>query len=144
MRFAHRVRQQLPRLVALLADRERDAERHLQAGEVIACRVADLVRLHDDLEGVRLGPPRRQDVHVDRRAAADRDQQQLNRGEVGPLPGPDADRSAALVDRCVPAVFDPFQPYAAMRGISRHAVHTATRRGAGRGRLSVPRARMAR
>src|SRR5580693_3421383 len=137
--LAYRVRQPLARLVALLAVREGDAKRHLQAGEVMSGRVAGLIRRHDDLERVRLGPPRGEQVHVDRRAAADRDQQQLDRGEVGPVPGPDADLPAALVDRGVPAVLDPFQPHAAMCGICCHVLtvpHTAARAAAAcRGRV---------
>ena len=106
VRLARRVRQQCPGLVALFPSRERNAERHLQPSKMVASRVADLVRVHVDLKRVGLGPPRRQDVYVDRCAAPDRDQQQLDRGEVRAVTGPDVDRAAALVGRGVPAVLE--------------------------------------
>src|ERR1700722_16658026 len=90
---------------------------------MIPRRVPDLLRVDQHLERVRLGPARGQDVDVDGRAAADRGEQQLDRGEVGSCPGPHADLPATVIAGRVPAVLGPLEPYAAMRGVSRHAGH---------------------
>ena len=51
-----------------------------------------------DVERLRLGSTRREDVDVDRRAPADRRQQQLGRREVAVRAGAERHLAAALVD----------------------------------------------
>ena len=56
MRLAHCVGQYRPRGVALIGAGERDPERHLDASEVVARLVADLVRVDKHLEPVWFSP----------------------------------------------------------------------------------------
>src|SRR5215469_5352081 len=82
MRFLHNVRQYRPGLIALRSVGERDPERHLDIGEMVASLVAHLFRVDDHLERVWFGPARGHDVHIDGGATADRAKQQLRGGEV--------------------------------------------------------------
>ena len=118
VRLLHRVRQQGPGLVAALAFRKHHAERHGDVRQPVPASVAHLLRADLDGERVRLGPPRREDIDVDRGAAADRHEHQLDRREVGPVAGPDRDLPAALVGHDVPAVGDPRERNLAMRVLS--------------------------
>src|SRR5262245_12381256 len=117
MGLLDRVRQQCSRLVALLTLGEPDPEGHHDVGQMVARLVADLVRVHGDLERIGLGPARRQDVDVRRRAAAYPGEEQVDRGEVGASAGTDGDLAAAVVRDEVPGAPDALEPYAAVRGI---------------------------
>src|SRR5215469_14763326 len=130
MGLLDRVRQQRPRLVALLALGEPDPEGHHDVGQVVARRIADLVRVHGDLERVGLGPARRQDVDVRRRAAAYPGEEQVDRGEVGASAGADDDLAATVVRDQIPGALDALEAYAAVLGIrsSGHAGHLVTGR----------------
>ena len=125
MGLPDRIRQDGPCLVAALAVGEGDAEGHGDVGQVIAAAVPDLFRADLDLEAVGFGAARREDVDVDRRAAADRGQQEVNGSEVGSLANADRDLAAAVVDDGVPAVADPFDAHPAVRVLS-HGLHDAT------------------
>src|SRR6516162_2422203 len=119
VRPLHRGRQQRPGRVAALARREPDPERHGDVGQqVAALLVANLLRAGLHNERVRLGAPRGEDVHVDRRASGDRGQQQLDRREVGTAP--DGDLAAALIGGGVRAVRDALERHLAMRLLTRH------------------------
>src|SRR5260221_12274844 len=56
MRLLHRVRQQRPGRIALLAGGEPDPERHLYVGQAVAARVAYLLRVDQHLEGLGFRP----------------------------------------------------------------------------------------
>src|SRR5215831_16048703 len=129
MGLLDRVRQQCSSLVALLTLGKPDPEGHHDVGQVVARLVADLVRVHGDLERVGRGPARRQEVDVRRRAAAYPSEEQVDRGEVGASAGADGDLAATVVRDKVPGAFDALEPYAALLGIrsSGHAGHPVTR-----------------
>jgi hypothetical protein len=117
VRLAHDVRQDGAGLVAVVPFGERDPERHHDVAQVIAVLVAVLHGVHRDPERLRLRPPRRDQVDVDRGAAGDRHHQQLDgregliaavaeaeratarvRGEVGVRAGPvDGDVPAPVI-----------------------------------------------
>src|SRR5262249_58232030 len=81
MRSLDGVRQDGPGGVAGLPGWKRDLEGDLDIGQPVTTAVADLLRADPDVEAVRLGPARGQDVNVDRGAPADGGPQQLGRGE---------------------------------------------------------------
>ena len=120
MRLLHRVRQQRPGSVALLTAGEPDPERHLDVGQAVAVGVAHLVRVDQYLEGLGFSPARGQDVDVDGCAAADGDQQQLRRGEIGAAARAQGDLAAPAVGGGELAVRDAPNGHAAVHGIIRH------------------------
>ena len=109
--------------------REHGLERHLDIRETVTVAIAYFLRSHRHPEGLRLGPARGQDVHVDRRAAPDRGEQQLNGGEVGVATGADGDPAAPVVGDGERAGRDPVDGYRALCRISRHGVDSARPRG---------------
>jgi len=117
VRLPDRIGQDRPRLVASLPRREPDAVGDLDVGQAIAPLVAHLVGIDDDLERLRLSPARRDDVDVDGGAAADRDQQQLGRGELLIGSGAEHQPPAAIVDRDELAGRDALDGEFAVRGI---------------------------
>src|SRR5215469_18971715 len=130
MRFLHDVRQYRPGLIALRAAGERDPERHLDIGEMVAGFVAHLFRVDEHLERGRFSPARGHDVHIDGGAAADRGEQQLHRAEVG-LAAAEGYLAASRVGDGELAVRDAPDGHVAVRRLSRHTAYPAraARRG---------------
>jgi len=124
----HDVGQDSAGVVAGLSLRERDPECHHDVAQVIALLVACLHGLHRHLERVRPGPPRRDEVDVDRRAAGDGDHQQLDGRERVVAPVAHADGPAALVRRGVVVGADPVNGDVPAPVISRHEMKPRTRR----------------
>ena len=93
--LGERPRHHLARLVAGLALGEAHLEGELEVDQPVALVVADLVALGADRELGRLGALAGDQVDVDRAAAGERREQQLDRGEVGVVAGPDRQLSPA-------------------------------------------------
>jgi hypothetical protein len=87
---------------------------------VIAGFVADLVGVDGDLERLRLAPARGKDVDIDGGAAADRDQQQLSRGEFLVIASAEQDPAAARIDRREPPGRDALDIQGSVRRFSRN------------------------
>ena len=123
VRLPDSLRQDGARLVAVGTRRERDPVGNLHIGQVVAVLIAHLVGVDRDLERVRLSPARGQDVDVDRRAATQRDQQQLGRSELLVAPGAERDPAAAGIDRGEAAGRNAFDGETSVHRFSRHT-HT--------------------
>src|SRR5688572_17014494 len=126
----HRLGQHVAGGVAGGAGREGDPERQLDVVELVAVVVADLAPGDGGGERRRFGASRRQDVDVDRRAAADGAEQQLDGREVVTVRRADRDPRAARVDQREATRPDPFDVDAA--GF-RLVTHASTLADAGRG-----------
>ena len=108
--------------VAALALGEGHVEGDREAGQVVPALVADLVPLGVRGEGRERRPLAGEVVEVDRPAAGQRRQQQLDRGEVGVVTPTDRQHSPAAVGGLVAVLPDPDHVDGAQRVVGSHGV----------------------
>src|SRR5262249_51848198 len=104
-------------------------------GQPVTTAVADLLRVDPEVEAVRLGPARGQDVNVDRGAPADSGQQQFGRGEFRTTAGAERELAAAGVGRRERSLGDALNGHGT---VHRPLTHAPTRPGDRGGRQAGP------